>query len=176
MKRPRPQNKYLPFVIIGLIIAAVVIALVIGGDSSKPKQVSRIHASACGPYRKDGAAVINGHKFDVEIAQNSTEFERGLGGRPCILASQAMLFSFTKPGQYSFWMKDMRFPIDILWVTADHKVAAQEIDVEPSTYYSRNPRFINDPKHLAQFVLEIKSDLSKQLNVHLGTPVSFQNT
>ena len=161
------------FGVIGLLILAfVIVAVVTAKDDSKPK-AAKAPASACGQYRKDGSVMINGQTFETEIAKNSAEFEKGLGGRPCILDNQAMLFGFTKPGQYKFWMKDMNFPIDILWINSVHRVAAIEIDVQPSTYHSQNPYFINDPQHPAQYVLEINANQSKKLNIKLGTSVSF---
>jgi uncharacterized protein len=84
-----------------------------------------------------------------------------------------MLFSFSQPGYYRFWMKDMKFPIDIIWISPDHKVAGIERDVEPSTYFSKNPFFINDKDHIAQYVLELKANRSTDLHIALGTPIQF---
>jgi uncharacterized membrane protein (UPF0127 family) len=79
-----------------------------------------------------------------------------------------MLFRFTKPGQYPFWMKGMKFPIDIIWIGADHKVAAIEVDEKPSTYPDK---FVNQKP--AQYVLEVKANTTKRLNIDIGTPVTF---
>jgi len=129
--------------------------------------------TACGPYRSDVKFTIARQKFNVEIAKTTPEFSKGLGGRPCILPNQAMLFAFAKQGQYRFWMKGMNFPIDIIWINSAHRVAALEVDVEPSTYHSSAPYFENDPQHLAQYVLELKANESKKLNLKLGSPVTF---
>jgi uncharacterized membrane protein (UPF0127 family) len=66
-------------------------------------------------------------------------------------------------------MKDMHFPIDIIWIGADYKVAAMEINVSPKTYPDS---FVNRDK-LAQYVLEIKANRSKSLGIDIGTPVNF---
>jgi hypothetical protein len=128
------RSMLVPGLIILVVIAAIVTALVVGADEkSKPKTDNKnTQATACGDYRTDGKAIISGQTFDVEIAKNSTEYAKGLAGRPCILPNQAMLFAFTKQGQYPFWMKGMNFPIDIVWINSYHKVAALEINVDPS--------------------------------------------
>ena len=160
---------YLRFGIILLAIATVVILALVLGES-KPKQPPQSNAvmSACGPYRKDGNVVIDGQKIVVEIAKNSTEFAKGLGGRPCILPNQGMFFAFNKPGRYPFWMKDMKFPIDIIWIGTSHKVVYMEINESPSTYPDS---FENQTA--AQYVLELKANQSKVLHMVLGTSVSF---
>lgn len=178
----KPNNKkftfdrgYLvPVIIFCAIAAVIVMALIVGDTKSKAPSTPKPRAeTACGPYRNDVSVKINGQLFKTEIAKTAGEQAKGLGGRPCIKSNQAMLFAFAKPGQYRFWMKDMKFPIDILWIGADHKVAAQEINVEPSTYHSSAPFFENDPQHLAQFVLEIQANRSPALHVNLGTPVQL---
>jgi uncharacterized membrane protein (UPF0127 family) len=165
----RQKNK-LPFLIAGLAVILIVIAAVVTGDEkAKPKtQHNSAPVTACGPYRTDVVVRIKGEAFDTEIAKNAQEFAKGLGGRPCILPNQAMLFPFTKEGHYAFWMKDMKFPIDVIWINAAHKVAAIEIDFQPSTYPERRGN-----QQPAQYVLEVKANRTKELNIDLGTPVAF---
>lgn len=119
---------------------------------------------------------INGQPINIEIAYTQQAKTKGLGGRPCIEPNWGMLFDLGKDGQYSFWMKDMKFPIDIVWINSAHKVAAIRPDVEPSTYHSKNPYFINDSQHPARYVLEIKANQYKQLQLDIGTLVHFQKT
>jgi uncharacterized membrane protein (UPF0127 family) len=79
-----------------------------------------------------------------------------------------MLFTYTKPLRIGIWMKDMKFPIDVVWITKDHKVAAIEVDFQPSTYPETRGNQI-----LAQYVLELQANRTKELNIDLGTPVDF---
>jgi uncharacterized membrane protein (UPF0127 family) len=164
------KNKYyLQFVILALVITGVVVTALAVGEKATPKLASKQAVSACGPYRNDRTVTVNGATIQVEVPRTAAAFAKGLGGRPCILPNQGMLFAFTKPGQYAFWMKDMKFPIDIIWIGADHKAAAEEIDLSPKTYPDR---FINKDRP-AQFVLELKANRSKELNISLGTPINF---
>jgi len=160
----------LRFAIIGgLIIIVIAAALLLSGDKTKAPTLSKNTVNtACGPYRNDGSVVINGQKIAVEIAKNSEEFDKGLAGRPCITANQGMFFAFNRSGQYPFWMKGMKFPIDIIWITSAHRVAAIEINESPNTYPDK---FVN--KIPAQYVLELKADRSTELHMSIGTPVTF---
>lgn len=124
--------------------------------------------TACGPYRNDGIVKLGGKSLKTEVTKNSTEFDKGLGGRPCILSDQAMLFPFAKPAVIPMWMKDMKFPIDMVWINTSHRVVALEINVSPKTYPDK---FEN--KAPAQFVLEIKANESRKLGIGLGSPVNF---
>jgi uncharacterized membrane protein (UPF0127 family) len=164
-----PLKKYLGLIIAGLaLITIVAAALIIGPAETKKKTEVSKSTGPCGPYRHDAQIGISGQIFDVELPKNPDAFAKGLGGRPCITASEGMLFSFKQPGRYPFWMKGMKFPIDIIWIGADHKVAAVEVDEKPSSYPDK---FVNQKP--AQYVLEIKANLSKELNINIGTPVTL---
>src|SRR5882672_5260542 len=43
----------------------------------------------------------------------------GLSGHSPLAADEGMLFIFPAPGEYGFWMKDMLFPLDLVWIAAD---------------------------------------------------------
>jgi uncharacterized protein len=170
----KPAKKFnlaIPIILV-LVIAVVAVALIAGG-SEKPKTVKNhrpntAYNSACGVYRNDKRVTINGATFRTETASNKDEYARGLSGRPCILPDQAMLLAYTKPLRIGIWMKDMKFPIDVVWVTNDHKVAAIEVDFQPSSYPETRGNQI-----LAQYVLELKANRTKDLNIDIGTPVDF---
>jgi uncharacterized membrane protein (UPF0127 family) len=61
--------------------------------------------------------------FAVEVAASPSERERGLSGRALLKPGTGLWFVFSEPGKYGFWMRDMRFPIDLIWVSPELKVA-----------------------------------------------------
>ncbi|HXY18184.1 MAG TPA: DUF192 domain-containing protein, partial [Candidatus Nitrosopolaris sp.] len=69
-----------------------------------------------------------------------------------------------------FWMKDMKFPIDMIWISSSHKAVVVEEDVKPSTYPDR---FVNPVNHPAQYVLELQAHASTRLGINPGTPIKF---
>src|SRR3989344_8659942 len=52
----------------------------------------------------------------IDIADTPALRERGLSGRKLLLDDQGMYFIFDHPDVYPFWMKEMNFPIDIIWI------------------------------------------------------------
>ena len=162
---------YLRAGIAALVLAAVAAAVVLGANSStRTKPAASGSTSVCGNYRNDDQVRINGANINVEVPRNSSEFAKGLGGRPCILPNQGMLFAFTKAGQYPMWMKDMKFAIDIIWIGTDHKVVGFYNDITPSTYPDS---FVNKKDSPARYVLELKDKRASELHLTIGTPVSF---
>ncbi len=67
-------------------------------------------------FSKNVAVTIHGHTFNAEVAGTMLSRNKGLSGRPSFAADAAMLFIFNMPSRYGFWMKDMQFPIDIIWI------------------------------------------------------------
>ena len=172
-RRAQRFTKYLPYLIVLAVILAVVLALVIGSDGSKPKPApakSNVQATSCGPYRKDGIVTVNGSDINVETAAGTAELTKGLSGRPCIESNWGMLFDFGRDGQYAIWMKDMKFPIDVVWISSSHQVVAIEIDFKPSTYPERRAN-----QAPARYVLEIAANETKQLGIVLGTQIHFRS-
>ncbi|HEY5549600.1 MAG TPA: DUF192 domain-containing protein [Candidatus Saccharimonadales bacterium] len=144
-----------------IVVVAVTVALL----AYNPRDISE---QGCGPYRNDRLVRFGSVQISAEVANNVADRAKGLSGRPCIEPNQSMLFIFDKPGQYPFWMKDMKFPIDIVWIDANHKVIGLDTDVAPSTYPDA---FVSEKP--AQYVLELQANRSKDLGITLGTAVKF---
>lgn len=72
--------------------------------------------------------------LDVEIRDTPALRTRGLSGREGLLEGEGMLFVFETPGIYGFWMKEMKFPIDIIWIDAQKRIVGADIGIEPETY------------------------------------------
>jgi uncharacterized membrane protein (UPF0127 family) len=83
-----------------------------------------------------------------------------------------MLFVFPKASIYSFWMPDMNFPIDILWINNGRVVDTDENMT--NIFDPANPRYYS-PSSPAQFVLEINAGFIRRNNIRIGDPVIFNN-
>ena len=157
------SSRYLRLVLVSTILVIVIALLVFG------QKTSNISDLSCGVYRNDMQIEALSQTLNAEVAITPAQRQQGLGGRPCILPNQAMLFEFNRPGQYRMWMKDMKFPIDILWLSSDRKVVAIERNVKPNTYPAA---FANQAKP-ANYVLELKANRSKELGLGLGSQLNF---
>lgn len=104
----------------------------------------------------------------VTVAATSASRERGLSGRAGLGENEGMLFLFPNAARHSFWMKDMRFPIDILWLengvlvdlTTDVPVPGDGL---PLAHYS--------PLTPVSAVLEVPAGYAKRHKLAPGMPV-----
>jgi len=90
-------------------------------------------------YRDQGGyriaqATINGEPFFLDIADTPTLLQRGLSYRKELREGTGMIFVFDQKNLHGIWMKDMNFPIDIVWVNKDRSVVHVEFNVSPDTY------------------------------------------
>ena len=104
----------------------------------------------------------------IEIADTDASREQGLSDRASLPSDNGMLFVFDTPGQYGFWMKDMHFPLDMVWINADKTVVGVTKDLLPSTYPSIFP-----PPSPISYVLEINAGSAETFGIIKGTSVSF---
>ena len=111
---------------------------------------------------------IAGQSVKVDLALTPLEQEQGLSGRTELGPNEGMLFVFDTPGKYSFWMKDMLFPIDMIWLAPDSRVVYVKKDARPESY----PESFT-PDEEAKYVLEIESGFSDKNNLKVGDRVEF---
>ena len=111
---------------------------------------------------------VNERPVFTEVVTGREEQERGLGGRDSLPIDQGLLFSFGRPDLYPFWMKDMRFPIDIIWMDADLTVVDLAQNVAPDSY----PEILR-PKAPASFVLELTAGSAERYGVKIGDRFRF---
>lgn len=61
-------------------------------------------------------ASFDGKTYQLEVATTQEERAQGLSDRGSLCDRCGMLFLFEEPGELTFWMKGMRFPLDIVWL------------------------------------------------------------
>ncbi len=111
---------------------------------------------------------IAGSMIKVDLALTLKEQEQGLSGRENLKENEGMLFIFPKPQKNYFWMKDMNFPIDIIWIDENLKVIYIKKDAQVSSYpNSFGPGVDN------RYVLEVFDSFSEKNNLEVGDRVEF---
>ena len=156
---PREKKADLSFVQPVIAIVAVV-ALLIASTA-----LAWSHSRFSQGYVKIG----DGLRVNVTVADTEATREKGLSGRDPLGPDEGMLFVFQTPLAYGFWMKDMKFPIDIIWIAqgqivdittdAAVPVPGQELPV----YYPRIP---------VDHVLEVRAGYAREHGLRTGMPVS----
>ena len=106
----------------------------------------------------------------TEIALSADEKQKGLSGRDYLTKNRAMLFVFLQSGSYSFWMKNMKFPIDIIWLDDELKIIGLEKNINPNTFPEK---FF--PPSLAKFVLEVNGGWSDENKIKEGMTARILN-
>lgn len=118
------------------------------------------------------SVTINGVELVADIAATSDQKSRGLSVKDSLNENEAMLFLFKTEGEHSFWMKNMKFPIDIIWLDDDKKVIHVEHGLEPCI----PDEFCNPykPDRDSLYVLETVAGFAQKYNVTDGTQVEFE--
>src|SRR5687768_16516063 len=75
-------------------------------------------------------ATLRGRTFQIEVADNVAKRDKGLGERDSLPEDHGMYCPFDAAHRWVFWMKGMRFPIDIIWIR-DGRIVDIEHSVPP---------------------------------------------
>jgi uncharacterized membrane protein (UPF0127 family) len=112
--------------------------------------------------------IVGEHRLRLEIADTDAEQARGLSWRASLPRDQGMLFVFASSGNPCFWMKDMRFDLDLIWLDADKRVVGVERGLRPATY----PRSFC-PSRPVRYVIELNSGGASAMAVSNGMLLDF---
>ena len=128
--------------------------------------ITKQQASAPSPKQHFAVAALGGHPFQLDIANTAELRAQGLSNRPRLSDKEGMLFEYQQPDPACFWMKDMRFNLDILWFDADKKLIYQQQNLSSDTY----PQNFCPPGP-AMYVVEIKPGI---IQLKIGDPLVLQ--
>ena len=115
---------------------------------------------------------INGKEFELEIADTGERQQIGLAKYNSINNNFAMAFPFEKEGYHPFWMKDMKFSIDIIYINKNKVVELFKKVKDPSQTEGRIQTV--NPTKKADMVLEINAGLSDKYNIKNGDEVKIK--
>ncbi len=104
----------------------------------------------------------------AEVADTKGSREHGLSGRSSLNKGEGMLFVFDAPGRYGWWVKDMNFPVDIVWINTKGIVVEIERNIQPDSYPKT---YINNAD--ANYVLEIGAGEGDRQGLFIGTKVKI---
>jgi uncharacterized membrane protein (UPF0127 family) len=112
---------------------------------------------------------IGVHVIDAEVADTPERKQRGLSGRASLADGHGMLFPYDAPARHGFWMPDMHFDIDILWIRAGRivTIAADVSKDEPERVYR--------PSEPADMVLELPAGTAARRGFQVGDAVAVDD-
>ena len=113
----------------------------------------------------DPSVELGGKRFDVEIVETREKQALGLMFRDSMPADRGMLFIFPNEAPRSFWMKNTRIPLDIMYFDKNLKLVSISADTPPCRV-SRCPSYPSIKP--AKYVLELNAGIASELGVGLG--------
>jgi hypothetical protein len=114
---------------------------------------------------------INDQIIIAEVVNNEETRTLGLSGREAIGINEGMLFVFEDLGVYPFWMKDMKFPIDIIWIDAENRIADIDENVQPQPGVSEESLAQYKPSIPVKRVLELRAGRARLLSAEVGNSI-----
>ncbi len=113
---------------------------------------------------------IDNKEIKVVLAKNEAEWERGLSGKPGLGENEGMLFIFPGTAVRKFWMKDMNFNLDIIWIRDNRiikisKNLPREGDQPKKIYSSDRP---------VNYVIEVNAGWTDRNNIKVGDEVKMR--
>lgn len=127
------------------------------------------------PAEATGPRVIfpDGFVVRVELAADDEMRAQGLMYRDSLRPGTGMLFLFPRDGEYAFWMKNTRIPLDMVWIDAQQRVAAVKFHVPPCEIEDC-PSY--PPHAIARYVLEVAGGVAQQHGLKPGDQLQFVQT
>ncbi len=120
-------------------------------------------------FRSGYVTVGDDLRVDVSIAVTEPARERGLSGRAGLGPNEGMYFVFQQPDRYGFWMKEMRFPIDIIWIS-NGQIADITTNLPVPGPDGALPTYA--PKVPIDRVLEVNAGFAEAHGLRIGLPIS----
>lgn len=107
--------------------------------------------------------------YKASIAKTAAERTKGLSNTASLRQDQALLMVYEADGKWPIWMKDMSYPIDIVWIDSAKKVVHIVKNAPPDSY----PDEQFSPKKDARYVLELPAGSVAQKNITIDMQTTF---
>jgi uncharacterized membrane protein (UPF0127 family) len=134
-------------------------------QTSENIQTDTKNSAVTTPTIRIGSTILK-----LEIADTDAERVQGLSDRASLPQDTGLLFVFDYPSYYGFWMKDMHFSIDMIWLDKDLKVVGLKEQATPESY----PQTFT-PEKPALYVLETNVGFIEGNNIKIGSQFYTSN-
>lgn len=108
-------------------------------------------------------------RVPVEVVSRSETRDKGLSDRDSLPLGEGMLFVFDSDSEYCFWMKNMHFPLDMVWLNSRKEVVYIAHNARPEGF----PKEVFCPDTAARYVIEVNAGQAEKLGFTLGRKVRF---
>jgi uncharacterized membrane protein (UPF0127 family) len=153
------------FIILDYVLAAIFLAGIIYVYEVRMEPSAQLYVQ---PSIRSSISSSAPAPLSLLFARTDAERSLGLGDRQSLPADEGMLFVFDQPGYYGFWMKDMHFPIDMIWLDADFRIVRIAADVATSSYPA-----VFSPDSPSSYVLETDAGYAAANGLAPGETLDF---
>lgn len=108
----------------------------------------------------------------LETAESDQKRTQGLSGRASLDKNRGLLFVFPNSQVYAFWMKDMNFPLDIIWLS-ENKVIDLTENVPAPTDKDLTNLTLYQPREPVNEVIELNAGMVKELGIKIGDILKY---
>lgn len=108
--------------------------------------------------------------IEAEVVQSPEARRRGLSDHSSLASDEGMLFVYEREQYPGIWMKEMAFPIDIIWLDAKQRIVYMKRNAKPDSY----PETTYRPDDPAQYVLEVNAGVIDKYGLTEGDTVDFR--
>ena len=151
------MNKWRPRTTIILIVGSVLVL------------VALVASYVTANFQPTTEVRIGSGVFHVRLATTETDRQVGLSGVEKLAVNGGLLMVFDADDKWGIWMKDMKIPIDIIWLNGDKKVIYMVTDASPDTSTSK----VFTPKSPARYVLEVPAGMVKKSGIKINDTAVF---
>jgi len=155
--------------ILVFILAVILIALFAFRTKSAIAPVSSAEEILRSHYAQGKVLIDKANlTLNVYVAKSEEERTSGLSPFASLKENEGMAFVFENPGSYGFWMKDMKFAIDMIWLDENTNIVGIKENATPLSYPE-----VFKPQKVAKYVLEVNSGFVQKYNLKIGDKVTF---
>lgn len=177
---PKLTKKLNSLKLVGLLSLGAMMLLAAGCNNSPPGSINRSRAeseviqnSAQSNGRYTTPLTVGNTKISVAIMRTPAEQQRGLSGSDKLSDEQGMLFAFDLKFTPGFWMKEMKFDLDLIWIAESRIVGITEnVQAPPAGTVEKDLQEYFPPQNIDS-VLEVNAGWSKLHNVKVGDEIKI---
>lgn len=155
------MNKFaLGFLILAFTIFVIYFGYFVINDVSQKNEIRNIK--------------IGEKYYELEVVKTSEDLKKGLSKFEDIKNNQGMLFVFDTPGRWNIWMKDMKFNIDIIFLSEKKDVVTiyKNVKFENHENVFEYRKYI--PDYDSKYIIELKEGEIDKNKIKIGDKIDFQ--
>ena len=152
-------------IIFGIVVGTLIVSIGIGVGVQQYREHS---TGAANSGLEERVLTVGSTVLRVEVARTEEQRRIGLSHRPALAEGRGMLFPFDTDKAHGIWMRDMQFPIDIIWIDTAMKVVHIAESIAPDTY----PKIFTPPTP-TRYVLEVPAGYTRG-RITVGDTVVMQ--